>query len=149
VRLTECGVSGCAHGFTETKRGVKNCTRVEICLTVLFDSRRWHMASGTCQTCQTYRFLKLPAFSLLCLSPGVPAAFSTWCFPRPREEQTCLCVHGTLEGKTWSKLWHRRRHMASGRRAVQIALDSRNSLSYLRARAVLRHDQHGTVYQGE
>ena len=67
--------------------------------------------------------------SLLCLSPGVPAAFSTWSFPRPREEQTCLCVYGTLEGKTWYKLWHRRRHMASGRRAVQITLDSRNSLS--------------------
>ena len=48
MRLTECGVSGCAHGFTKTKRGVNNCTRVEIYLTVLFDSRRWHMASGTC-----------------------------------------------------------------------------------------------------
>ena len=42
--------------------------------------------------------------SLLCLSPGVPAAFSTWSFPRPRKEQTCISVHRAREETTWSKL---------------------------------------------
>ena len=39
---------GVPTGSLKQKGGDKNYTRVEICLTVLFDARRWYMASGTC-----------------------------------------------------------------------------------------------------